>query len=120
MARGKGRFVKFMGLAAIAGAAVGYFKLKKEADEKESTVIDVAKEKVDGLIESVKGQELANKADATVEKITEFANKRVEKIKSSDAIQKASQFAEDLKDKVADIFDLEDEDAVPVDQEKDQ
>ena len=67
MAKRKSGFLgKLFGAAAIAGAAAAVSKLEKQAKEEGKDILDVAKEKLNETVESVKSGEAK-------EKVTEFA-----------------------------------------------
>lgn len=123
--RRKNRLGILVGAAAIAGAVAAIVKLEREAKERDADILDVAKEKIDSLIEDVKSGDIANKADTAAKIVTDFANKTVEdvksgefqknvteqfnktvdEIKSGEALEKASKIANEFKDGVNDIFD---------------
>ena len=125
MARKRGGLGGFLKVAALAGAAAAIFKLEKEAKEKDTDILDVAKEKINNFVNDVKTGEIQDKADAAVDKVADFAtktvddvksgefsknvteqfNKTVEEIKSGEALNKVSEFAAGVKDGVVDIFD---------------
>lgn len=125
MAKKKKGFGGLLTVAALAGVVAAIFKLEKEAKEKDTDILDVAKEKVDGFVNDVKTGEIQEKADAAVDKVADFAtktvedvksgeftknvseqfNKTVEEIKSGEALDKVEKFATGVKEGVVDIFD---------------
>lgn len=74
------------GAAALAGAAAAVSKLEKQAKEEGKDILEVDKEKVDKFVEDVKSGEAVNK-------VTDFAEKTVNTVTSED-------FVENVKEKV--------------------
>lgn len=135
MARRRHSFLNLLGAAALVGAAVGIVKISKEAKEKEMDPVDLAKEKVNKLMEDIKSGEFANQVEEAKDKVTDFVDKTVEdaksgelskniqdkfnqtfeEIKSGETYEKASKFANDLKDSVTDFFDSKEDDEEKID-----
>ena len=93
-------------------------------------IIDVAKEKVGGLIDDIKSGEIVDKADQAINKVTDFANKTVEdvksgeftrnvqeqfnktvdSVKSGEMLNKAQEYVQNVKAGVEDLLDGKEED----------
>lgn len=122
----RGSFLgKLFGAAAVAGAAVAVSKLEKQAKEEGKDILDVAKEKVDSLVEDVKSGEAVEKAKEFATKAQDFAektvndvnsgefkenlqqkfNETVESVKSGEFVEKAKETVTNVKDGVVDLFD---------------
>ncbi len=135
----RGSFLgKLLGAAAVAGAATAISKLEKQAKEEGKDILDVAKEKADGVVESIKSgealekaQDLAEKAQGFAEKTVndinsgEFAdnlknklNETVESVKSGEALEKAKDTVANVRDGVVDLFDGKPENVMDVVEDK--
>ena len=102
MAKKRGSFLgKLFGAAAVAGAAKVVSDLEKQAKEEGKDILDVAKEKADSVVESVKSGEAFEKAQ-------NFAEKTVNEINSGEFVEKAKDTVTNLKDGVNDILDGKD------------
>ena len=125
MAKRKSGLGGLLGAAAVAaGAAAVISKLDKEAKANDKDIIDVAKEKVEGLISDIKSGEIVDKADQAIDKVTDFANKTVEdvksgeftknvqeqfnktvdSVKSGEAFDKAQEYVKNVKASVEDLL----------------
>lgn len=140
MAKKKGSgFGKLLGAAAIASIAKIISDLNKKAKKDGKDILDVAKEKMDDIVEDAKSGELADKAKEAVgkagESIGQFAqdvksgklvddvksgkmaedvktkfSETVDKVKSEEFKNEAASFAQNLKEGVIDIFDGKNDD----------
>ena len=84
MAKKKSGLGGLLGAAALAGAAAAISKLEKEAKENDKDILDVAKEKISGLVNDVKSGDIVGKADEAVGKVADFATKTVDDVKSGE------------------------------------
>lgn len=119
MAKKRGSFLgKLFGAAAVAGAAKVIVDLEKKAKEEGKDILDVAKEKADSVVESVKSGEAFEKAQNFAEKTVneinsgEFQenlknkiNETVESVKSGEFVEKAKDTVTNLREGVNDILD---------------
>ena len=98
-----GRLAVAVGLAAVVS------NLEKEAKEEGKDITDVAVDKVNTFVDSVKSGELQKnvleKADKLINSTKESVNNAVETVKSADIKEKVVEMADNLKDGVVDIID---------------
>ena len=96
-------------LAVAVGLATVVSKLEKEAKEEGKDITDVAVEKVNNIVESVKSGELQKNVLDTADKIIngakEKVNDTVDSVKSGEIRDKATEMADNLRDGVIDMFD---------------
>ena len=126
---------KALGAAAVtAGLAAIVAKLEEQAKAEGRDILDVAKEKIEGIVDDVKSGEAADKATALANKLaddftsgemldaaTEKFNNLVEDVKSGKIVDDATQLANNVYDGVIDILDGENANAeVPAEAETEE
>ena len=103
-------------LAVAVGLAAVVSNLEKEAKEEGRDITDVAADKVNNFVDSVKSGELQKnvleKADKVINGTKESINKTVESVKSGEikdkadqVVDKATEMVDNLRDGVVDLFD---------------
>lgn len=96
-------------LAVAVGLAAVVSNLEKEAKEEGRDITDVAAEKVNNFVDSVKSGDLQKnvleKADKVINGTKDTINSAVESVKSGEIKDKATEAVDNLRDGVVDLFD---------------
>jgi Glu-tRNA(Gln) amidotransferase subunit E-like FAD-binding protein len=96
-------------LAVAVGLAAVVSNLEKQAKEEGKDITDVAADKVNSLVDSVKSGELQKnvleKADKVINGTKESLDKAVESVKSGEIKDKANEVVDSLRDSVDNLRD---------------
>ena len=92
-------------LAVAVGLAAVVSNLEKEAKEEGRDITDVAADKVNNFVDSVKSGELQKNVLEKADKVINGTKESINKTVADQVVDKATEMVDNLRDGVVDLFD---------------